>query len=333
MEGPEKPDVPPIPTPYRDGKALSEIIPPDRRREKTIAIVVLSMIAGVGLWQIGGWLIERLSQREEPTALSTTPGYIANRIPASVLHGPRPGSEVRMPPSGRSVVHVWLQGCADCMPAFEAMRDLEQNGGLGLHVPIVNVAYGEADEVWARRYGVSENLVFDPGGANVVRPLGIGTFTTLVVNGDGVIIHRDRPDRPGYRERVRAAVSGTPGTFEPEVDPADPLAPPPKGVVPPSPPGDPTKGTFDSETVGRVVAAHRAEIKRACWDRLSGEKLGETSVQAQLAIGTDGRVVHASATGTDPAITKCIEGQVKMWVFPPPSSTTTVNIPFKFVRQ
>lgn len=45
-----------------------------------------------------------------------------------------------------------------------------------------------------------------PNGKSIVRPLGIGTFTTLVVDPNGAIIHRDRPDRPGCAERIRNAV-------------------------------------------------------------------------------------------------------------------------------
>jgi hypothetical protein len=32
-------------------------------------------------------------------------------------------------------------------------------------------------------------------------------------------------------------------------------------------------------------------------------------------------------------VSKCIENQVKSWVFSAPGSNTTINIPFKFVRQ
>lgn len=198
MDGPTEPRVP-----YREGKPLTEIIPPDRRRRKTGALVVSSMIAGVALWVVGGFVVERL-RAGGPRSGASTPGYIAGSVRPVVLHGP--DHDVALPPKTLAVVNVWLQGCADCMPAFDAMRQLEDEGGLGVDVPVYNVAYGEADPTWAMRYGVHTNLVFDPGGASVVRPLGIGTFTTLVIDSQGTILHRDRPDRPGYRARVRAAV-------------------------------------------------------------------------------------------------------------------------------
>jgi hypothetical protein len=93
------------------------------------------------------------------------------------------------------------------------MSRFQKEGGSSFDAPVINVAYGEADVTWAQGYGVSKNLVFDPGGAAVVRPLGIGSFTTLVVDPDGAILHRDRPDRPGYAERMRNAVlTGDPKT-------------------------------------------------------------------------------------------------------------------------
>jgi hypothetical protein len=38
-----------------------------------------------------------------------------------------------------------------------------------------------------------------------VQPLGISSFTTLVVNRRGKVVLRDRADSPGYAERVRTA--------------------------------------------------------------------------------------------------------------------------------
>lgn len=220
--------MPPTPhAPYRVGQPLADIIPPDRRRVRAAALVVSSMVAGITLWVLGGWALETLTRNMHPPP--TRPGlvgYVARRVAHSVLTRPG-GPPLELPPRSRSVVNVWLQGCADCMPAFEAMAQLQLHGGLGSDIPVVNVAYGEADETWATRYGVSTNLVFDGAGANVVRPLGIGTFTTLIVDPDGRIIHRDRPDRPGYAERVRSIFrEGYPTPPLPEVESVGPPARP-----------------------------------------------------------------------------------------------------------
>jgi hypothetical protein len=312
--------TPPTPTPYRDGKALAEIIPPDRRREKAIALMGASMVAGVALWVLGGWALEGLHGGEPKPTVVQTPGYVAGRLTRSVLSGP--GGTFVMPPPARSVVNVWLQGCQDCMPAFEAMARLQREGGLNVPSPIINVAYGEADATWAGRYGVATNLVFDPGGASVVKPLGIGTFTTMVVEPDGTIIHRDRPDRPGYAARVRSAVIyGNPNVVPEPL--GDPLA-----VAPPD--GTP----FDSAGVERVIAAHRAAIKRTCWDRSRRtDAPSQVSVTVALSVGTDGRVLASTSSGDDPVVAKCIEAQTRTWVFPRPTIATAVNIPFKFVQE
>jgi hypothetical protein len=316
------------PTPYRDGKALAEIIPPDRRREKAIALVGTSMVAGVALWLLGGWAYEALSGGEaDPIRVVQTPGYVAGRMPNARLSGP--GGSFAMPPPTRSVVNVWLQGCSDCMPAFNAMAQLQSEGGLSVDGPIINVAYGEADPEWARRYGVANNLVFDPGGVSVVTPLGIGTFTTLVVEPDGTIVHRDRPGRPGYAERVRNAMHYGSGVTTPTHQ-ADP-----RSESPQSPPSPPTGASvLDSQAVQGVLARNRAAIKRTCWDRAErGDMPTQVNVTVTLTVGTDGSVTESASQGDDPIIAKCIESQARRWSFPRPLTPTTLNIPFKFVQE
>ena len=44
---------------------------------------------------------------------------------------------------------------------------------------------------------MGDHLVVDPGGAAVVRPLGISTFTTVVLDEDGYVRMTDRPDNAG----------------------------------------------------------------------------------------------------------------------------------------
>ncbi len=303
----------PSPSPYRADKPLDQIIPPDRRREKTIAVVIVSMLAGIGLWQLGGAITTWMHDRAPPTP--PPPAFITGRITPSVLAGP--GGAQHVPLGEMHVVHVWLQGCQDCMPAFEAMRELHDRGGLGVSVPELNVAYGEADLTWANRYGVGHNLLWDANGAAFVKPLGIGTFTTLVVDASGNVIHRDRPDRPGYRDRVRAAV----GEVAPEPNPNDPLA----RREPPSP--------FGREAIQGVIGAHTAGLKRTCWDLANGSLKTSASVKMVVSIGTDGSVVNVTGSGTDPRVVSCVSDQIRTWRFPPPENTTTVSIPFNFVRE
>lgn len=109
-------------------------------------------------------------------------------------------------PTGEvSVVHVWRQDCADCAPAFEAAERLGVGRGRW-GVPVHNVAFGPFDLETARARGLDEGLVQDPG-TGIVRPLGIGTFTTLVVDADGFVQHRDQPQGEGYVGRVERAIT------------------------------------------------------------------------------------------------------------------------------
>jgi thiol-disulfide isomerase/thioredoxin len=188
---------------YRATAAPDIRIAPDRR--PFVAALLLSagaVIGGAALhFGEGAW-----SRRGVPAdhAGASSAGLRGRRIAPATLSGP--GGPTTLPTGRPVVINVWLQGCADCMPAFEAMRELDARAGLR-GVDVVNVAYGSADPAWAKRYGVAQRLVYDEGGAKIVQPLGIGTFTTLVVDGNGAVRFVDRPDRLGYEERVRGAFS------------------------------------------------------------------------------------------------------------------------------
>ena len=181
--------------PYREEKPLTDLIPPDRRRARLIAVMIAGLIVGVALDRAAPFAFR---------ALRNTAASSHDKISPNVLRGP--DGPRTIPASETTIVHVWLQGCADCMPAFEAMKQNQAEGGLKLGTPIINVAYGEADAAWAARYGVRDNLVMDSDGSAIVSPLGIGTFTTLVVDRHGAVLHRDRPDRAGYTSRLRAVL-------------------------------------------------------------------------------------------------------------------------------
>jgi predicted Zn finger-like uncharacterized protein len=92
-------------------------------------------------------------------------------------------------------------------------------------------------------------------------------------------------------------------------------------------------GGLDSSSVERVVAAHRAGVKRTCWERGGADQKSSVNVTVSATVAPDGSVSGTSSNGDDPVVAKCIESQVRGWRFSAPGSTTTVNIPFKFVRQ
>jgi hypothetical protein len=98
-------------------------------------------------------------------------------------------------------------------------------------------------------------------------------------------------------------------------------------------PGPATGGGLDSSSVQRVVASHQSGVKRTCWERGGADSKSSVNVTVTAQVGPAGNVVGTSSSGDDPQVAKCIENQVKGWTFSAPGSTTTVNIPFKFVRQ
>lgn len=276
--------------PYREDKPLAEIIPPDRRRQKSIALVVASMV-------VGACALYAVQELTKPKPPMNTPEPVDVPTGSIVLDGP--DGRIAVPtPHEKTVVHVWLQGCADCMPAFEAMKKIESEGGLGVQSRELNVAYGTAEPEWASKYGVRKNLVFDRGGVNIVRPLGISSFTTLVYDEQGRIVARDRPDRPGYVDRIRRAL----------------------GEGPP----------LDVKDIETVIASKRRDIVQECW---RGRKVDEAYVLVSAVVGGDGTVVSTSSKGSDPAIATCIENQVKTWRFRASGGPSrAVDIPFKLQR-
>jgi len=198
--------------PYRAGALPTLRIAPDRRP----LFYSLTLALGVALGVAGVRVVERA--RAKAPEVVVTPagvGLEGRRVVLPEVSATHGAPRAPAPPTGPLVVHVWLQGCADCMPAFEAMRAIDQQGGLG--VPQVNVAYGSADPAWAARYGVHEHLVLDSGSA-LVSPLGISSFTTLVLDERHVVRFVDRPDRPGYIHRVQGAfraLASAPGAVWP----------------------------------------------------------------------------------------------------------------------
>lgn len=96
--------------------------------------------------------------------------------------------------------------------------------------------------------------------------------------------------------------------------------------------GGSSGGGLDSSSVERVVRERQASVKRTCWER-SGTQKSSANVTVAVTVAPNGSVSNANATGDDPVVAKCIENQVRGWSFPAPGSTTTVNVPFHFVRQ
>ncbi|MFZ9887710.1 MAG: TlpA family protein disulfide reductase [Myxococcota bacterium] len=164
-----------------------------------VLLIAISVAAGFGLHEVWDLAVGAWKRAAQPSVRVTAVRGIEGAL---VLEGP--GGPVTLPQRAPVVVHVWLEGCADCMDAFRAHKRLHHEQ-LFSGVRVVNVAYGRATENFAREYGVDSQLAFDPGD-QLVRPLGISTFTTLVVDTEGRIRFRSRPTEPGYADRLRGAL-------------------------------------------------------------------------------------------------------------------------------
>jgi hypothetical protein len=102
----------------------------------------------------------------------------------------------------------------------------------------------------------------------------------------------------------------------------------------PSPGGGGGGGSqLTSDQVERTVHNYQAGVRRSCYDRLATDKTGTVQVTVTATVGPSGSVQSANADGNDQMIAKCIETAVTHWQFPATGNTTTVRIPFKFVRQ
>ncbi len=99
--------------------------------------------------------------------------------------------------------------------------------------------------------------------------------------------------------------------------------------------GGPSGGSstgLDGAAVQNVVRQKTQFVRRKCWDTGGTDQKPAANVQVAVTVAPNGSVTNAVATGDEPVAT-CIAREVKNWTFPAPGSTTTVNIPFHFVRQ
>lgn len=91
-------------------------------------------------------------------------------------------------------------------------------------------------------------------------------------------------------------------------------------------------GSLSEADVQRTVSSYTPGVKRKCWDTAPP---GTTSVNvmANITVGGDGSVQGVSANGSDSTVANCIQTQIRNWRFPATGGKSSVNVPFKFVRQ
>ncbi|MBK6695535.1 MAG: zinc-ribbon domain-containing protein [Myxococcales bacterium] len=89
---------------------------------------------------------------------------------------------------------------------------------------------------------------------------------------------------------------------------------------------------LDAAAIESTVRSYAPGVKRTCWERANSQ-ISSVNINAEVTVASTGQVQNVRADGNEPTVAKCIENQVHNWKFPASSGTTTVNIPFKFVRQ
>lgn len=197
------PEVHQANAPYRAAELRPPKAPFPWRRVRTVAMMAaVGGILGTAVWLMT--LTRCGPVRERMCGVPGVRSTVAN-APQRVLVGPD-GADP-MPLRGPVVVNVWLQGCEDCRPAFDAARRLEAQG-VWARWNLRNVSFGAADPAWAQQNGVGRELRQDSAGSLFVRPFGISTFTTLVLDHEGREVWRGRPDQAGFVEGVDRALAG-----------------------------------------------------------------------------------------------------------------------------
>lgn len=169
-------------------------------------VIAASVLVGIGTYAVAvNVILPRLKQAEARRAESQKPP-----IDRDGFHHPitLPGEHgtVTLPLPGQVfVMNVWLQNCPDCMPAFRAFRDMKSKKPLS-DIPHVNISYGsELNMKFAKEYGLDEKIAADIG-RHIVNPLGIHSFTSFLIDQQGRIRWKARPDQPDYRARLQGAL-------------------------------------------------------------------------------------------------------------------------------
>jgi hypothetical protein len=178
-------------------------------RIRQLALIGI-LLAGIGLVVIGLLEPDEAAVADDhpshaPDQGAHQSGQPGDKLSPRVYQGP--DGPKTLPLDRAFIANVWLQGCADCMPSFEAWKRLYEGGEIPKRLPIVNVAYGEVEPAWAVKYGLRDTLLVDGDGQKLVRPQMISTFTTLVVTADRKIVWRGQPRDPAYLEGLKSALS------------------------------------------------------------------------------------------------------------------------------
>lgn len=134
--------------PYRETKPLADLIPPDRRRQKAAALVVVSMIAGVVLFQGARWLFETPSEAPVPPPIVTaTPRDPWSDPPPAPSPGPLTAEEVERVVAAHRV--AVKHACWDRLHVGAASAKVTLNIIVGANGQVVSAAASGSDALVA----------------------------------------------------------------------------------------------------------------------------------------------------------------------------------------
>ncbi|MBL0212931.1 MAG: AgmX/PglI C-terminal domain-containing protein [Myxococcales bacterium] len=96
--------------------------------------------------------------------------------------------------------------------------------------------------------------------------------------------------------------------------------------------GKTTVGKGLAQEIVRRVVMSRVGVVRFCYEKqLTVDPAIAGLLVAKLAIGGDGKVVSATATGVDPSVASCIATRMQTWEFPKPTKApVNVTQPYNF---
>lgn len=196
------------PAPTATATLTSTHAAPSSRGVSAVAVAA-GALAVVGVFALGafyaGTPVVDDAPVEVPAIDVVEDGPVVVPVVAPVVADGGPVVDVGV--AGPAIVNVWLEGCHDCLPTFAAWATFVDGGGVPDGAVVVNVAYGSAQPTtaaFAATHRVAQGLTFDAGD-RVVRPLGIGTFTTLVVDAQHRVVWRGRAVDAGFADGLRGA--------------------------------------------------------------------------------------------------------------------------------
>lgn len=90
--------------------------------------------------------------------------------------------------------------------------------------------------------------------------------------------------------------------------------------------------SLSAHEVEQVIRANSLQLRHACWQSYD-PNVTEASITTSLSVAGDGTVASVEARSDYPDLSRCIAERIRTWKLPAAGGTTTVNLPFHFLKQ